>query len=165
MSVEIRPVAVADVDDIAALARLIWNRHYPEIITQQQIDYMLGQRYNAARLREELATSGLWWDQAFIDGRRVGFASTLRAAPGEHKLDKIYVHPDAQRRGVGAALIAHVGARARADGCATLILAVNKQNVKAIAAYEKNGFAIRDAMRVDIGQGFVMDDYLMAKTL
>lgn len=165
MSVEIRPVEAGDVDEISVLARLIWNRHYPGIITQEQIDYMLGQRYAPGRLLEELASPGVWWDQALLDGARAGFAATLRAGPGEHKLDKLYVHPDVQRRGVGGALIAHACERARADGCTALILAVNKQNAKAIAAYRKNGFAIRESVRVDIGSGFVMDDYVMAKGL
>ena len=53
----------------------------------------------------------------------------------------------------------------RAQRCSTLILNVNKNNVQAIRAYEKNGFAIREAVVVDIGGGFVMDDYVMAKPL
>ena len=47
----------------------------------------------------------------------------------------------------------------------TLIPAVNKQNAHAIAAYEKYGFAKREAVRVDIGNGFVMDDFIMARSL
>lgn len=133
--VEIRPVTATEVEAIAQLARLIWNSHYPGIISQAQIDFMLGQRYNAPRLREELQRQDLWWDQAFVDGVRAGFASVQRSGlPGEIKLDKIYVHPELQRRGVGAALIDHVVARGRASGCTTLILAVNKRNDKAIAA-------------------------------
>ena len=46
-----------------------------------------------------------------------------------------------------------------------MILAVNKQNSRAIAAYLKNGFAVREAVRVEIGNGFVMDDFIMAKSL
>jgi RimJ/RimL family protein N-acetyltransferase len=47
----------------------------------------------------------------------------------------------------------------------TLILNVNKQNLRAIRAYERNGFFVREAVVVDIGGGFVMDDYVMAKRL
>jgi ribosomal protein S18 acetylase RimI-like enzyme len=42
---------------------------------------------------------------------------------------------------------------------------VNKQNAQAIAAYRKNGFEVREAVRVEIGNGFVMDDFIMAKSL
>ncbi len=166
MTLEIRPVAPADVDAIAALARLIWQDAYAAIITQAQIDYMLDQRYNAPRLLAELAKPGYWWDQAFVNGERVGFLSCLLTdTPGEIKLDKLYVLPQRQRGGVGGALIARAVAHGWEAGCDTLILAVNKGNARAIAAYEKHGFAVRESVRVDIGGGFVMDDFIMARTI
>lgn len=166
MSVHIRNVHPEEVFAIAALARVVWQAAYPAIITQAQIDYMLAQRYNAPRLLEELGRPDLWWDQAFVGGERIGFASTLlTAVPGEMKLDKLYVHPRSQRQGVGGALLAHVCARARRLGCETLILAVNKHNAPAIAAYAKHGFVVRESVRVEIGRGFVMDDFIMAKSL
>lgn len=165
-TIAINPVTPADTTAIATLARIVWQEAYPAIITQTQIDYMLEQRYNASRLLEELATPSIWWDQICVDGQLAGFASTLLGGTsGEMKLDKLYVDPAHQRLGLGARLIAHVGERALAQGCHTLILAVNKQNERAIAAYRKNGFTVREAVRVEIGNGFVMDDFIMAKSL
>ena len=166
MRCEILPVRPQDAEAIAALARATWQNAYAGIITQAQIDYMLAQRYNAERLLEELATPGIWWDQACVDGQLAAFASTLRTdTPGEMKLDKLYVDPARQRLGLGGRLIGHVSARALAEGCDTLILAVNKRNEQAIAAYRKNGFVVRDSVRVDIGNGFAMDDFIMARAL
>lgn len=164
--IEISPVTPADVDAIARLARSVWQEAYPGIISQQQIDYMLEQRYNPARLLEELATPAICWDQIRVDGALAGFASTQPGnAAGETKLDKLYIDPTRQRLGLGGRLIAHVSARALAQGGHTLLLAVNKQNGRAIAAYRKNGFAVRESVRVEIGNGFVMDDFIMAKSL
>lgn len=70
-----------------------------------------------------------------------------------------------QRHGLGRRLIERVADLARAAGAATLILNVNKRNTQAIRAYERHGFAIRAAVVNDIGNGFVMDDYLMVKSL
>ncbi|HET7776704.1 MAG TPA: GNAT family N-acetyltransferase [Azospira sp.] len=166
MSPNIRPLCREEVGAIAQLARTVWAQAYRDIITPAQIDYMLAQRYCAPRLLEELARPDIWWDQAFVGPRRLGFASTqATAVPGEFKLDKLYVHPEAQRQGVGSALLAHVQQRARARGGKTLILAVNKNNAPAIAAYRKNGFEVRESVCVDIGHGFVMDDFIMAKSL
>ena len=166
MPIEIQPVRAADVSASALLAREIWQSAYAGIISQDQIDYMLAQRYNSERLLAELAQSGLWWDQAFIDGERAGFCSCyLTDQSGEIKLDKVYVHPGRQRSGIGAALIERVLAHGRDHGCHTLVLAVNKQNSKAIAAYEKSGFSVREAVRVDIGGGFVMDDFIMTRSI
>ena len=47
----------------------------------------------------------------------------------------------------------------------TLILAVNKGNQHAIAAYRKQGFAVRESVSVDIADGFVMHDFIMARSL
>lgn len=165
MSIVISPVGTADVEPIVALAHLIWQNTYRGIISQEQIDFMLAQRYDVARLRAELATPDLWWDQIRVDGELVGFASYFALPNGEMKLDKIYVHPQRQRSGLGQRLIEWVAMRARRRGFQTLILAVNKRNRRAVAAYHKHGFAIRDAVCVDIGGGFVMDDFIMAKPL
>jgi GNAT superfamily N-acetyltransferase len=166
MIIQISPVSRADVDAIAALARIVWQDAYPGIITQAQIDYMLEQRYNTLRLLEELAMPNLWWDKATVDGELAAFASTLTTEKADElKLDKLYVDPLQQRLGLGGRLIAHVSERALAQGCTTLILAVNKRNEPAIAAYTKHGFVVRNAVRVDIGNDFVMDDFIMEKSL
>jgi ribosomal protein S18 acetylase RimI-like enzyme len=81
------------------------------------------------------------------------------------KLDKLYVHPDRQRQGYGGALIEHACERARRLGYGAVILAVNKRNTTAIAAYRKYGFEIREGVVKDIGGGFVMDDYIMERKL
>ncbi|WP_153114928.1 GNAT family N-acetyltransferase [Rhodocyclus tenuis] len=167
MSLVITPLVAADIAEVAALARVVWQATYPGIISQAQIDHMLGDRYGRARVANELATPGIWWDVARVDGVLVGFAASLTTLrQGEMKLDKLYVDPAQQRQGIGGALIDTVVARARdVVGCSTLILAVNKQNSRAITAYDKYGFSVRESVRVDIGNGFVMDDFIMARTL
>lgn len=166
MDVQIKPVARADVMPIAALAREIWQAAYLDLIGQGQIDFMLAQRYGARRMMDELARPDIWWRQLLLDGERAGFSSChLDAAKRELKLDKLYVHPRHQRLGLGGRLIADADELARKQGCRTLILCVNKRNAPAIAAYEKHGFSVREPVYIDIGDGYVMDDYLMAKAV
>ena len=99
-----------------------------------------------------------------VGDEMAGFASYfLGEAPGEMKLDKLYVHQRHQRRGYGGMLIEHAAKVACARDCRKLMLAVNKGNRSAIAAYLKHGFRIADAVVKDIGGGFVMDDYIMVK--
>lgn len=164
LNIEIRPVTPPDVPAIAALAREIWQATYPGIITQEQIDFMLEQRYGHERLYDDLEDLHKWLDQAFLDGRRIGFAFS-EIYQGEFKLDKLYIHPEVQRRGVGGLLIGHVAERARREGYPCVILQVNKRNVNAINSYRKYGFEIREATVDDIGHGYVMDDYVMEKKL
>ena len=166
MIVQISAITTSEVQAVAALARLVWQDAYAAIITQAQIDYMLEQRYNAPRLLGELDAPGIQWIKATVDGQMVAFASTLLGpAAREMKVDKLYVAPQWQRRGLGGRLLAHLAERARAQACDTLLLAVNKRNEAAIAAYRKHGFSVREAVCVDIGNDFVMDDFIMVKSL
>ena len=166
MNIQISPATSTDVDAIADLARVVWQDAYPGIITQAQIDYMLEERYNRLRLLDELGMTGIWWDKATVDDDLAAFASTLLTSnPEEMKLDKLYVDPGRQRLGLGGRLIASVAGRALALGCSSLILAVNKRNERAMAAYRKHGFVVREAVRVDIGNDFIMDDFIMVRSL
>ena len=160
-------IVAASADDlpaIAALAEVVWRAHYPGIISDAQIDYMLERMYGLDTLRHELALH-VRYDRAFVGNEFVAFAAHGPAANDELKLHKLYVHPAWQRHGIGSFLLRHVENVARNLGCHAVFLAVNKRNERAIAAYVKNGFVTRESIVDDIGGGFVMDDYVMAKAL
>jgi ribosomal protein S18 acetylase RimI-like enzyme len=164
--VRIAPLASDDIDRVSALAREIWLEHYPGIISVGQIEYMLAQRYEPRVIAEELARAGLWWDKLTVGSELAGFSSYFLAeAPDAVKLDKLYVHARHRRRGCGGMLIARACEIVRREGRRRLVLAVNKHNAAAIAAYRKHGFAITDAIVKEIGGGYVMDDYVMEKTV
>lgn len=162
--VRIEPVTEPDLERLVALAREIWYAHYPAIIGAAQIEYMLDQRYNSQTVRAELRQRGVWWDKLVVGAEMAGFASYfLTPTAGEMKLDKLYIHPRYQRLGYGGRMIERARGVARAHHCSRLVLAVNKNNRPAIDAYLKHGFSVADAVVKDIGGGFVMDDYIMAK--
>ena len=75
------------------------------------------------------AGCALW--VADIDGAIEGFMA-LR----ESYIDRLYVHPQSQRAGIGTALLA----RARELHPAGLELHTHQENTKACAFYEKHGF-------------------------
>ncbi|MFC4159458.1 GNAT family N-acetyltransferase [Chitinimonas lacunae] len=162
---DIRPAQLDDRPAIIALADQIWRAHYPDMISVEQIDYMLAQRYHPEALREQITGPDQWFDLVFVEGELSGFAQYLLKEPGEMKLDKLYLLPSLHGKGYGSRLIHHVKKKAREQGCERLVLSVNKQNQKAIDAYLRNGFRIRESIVVDIGGGFVMDDYVMEKDL
>jgi diamine N-acetyltransferase len=161
-----KPVTESDITTVHALSQQIWYGYYPGIITTEQIDYMLERGYALDALGSFLARHDRGLELAKVDGDLAGFAAWyVTDDPEEAKLDKLYVLQAYQRHGLGGRLIERVAGLARDAGAAMLILNVNKNNVQAIRAYEKWGFAIREAVVVDIGNGFVMDDYVMAKAI
>jgi ribosomal protein S18 acetylase RimI-like enzyme len=164
-AIEIRPVERRDVEALCSLAREIWREHYPAIIGSDQTEYMLAQRYEPDLVAAELGRDDIRWVAACDGDTLVGFASYHLPTAGELKIDKLYVHPARQRRGVGGMLIEDACELARTHGRAAVTLAVNKHNHSAIGAYRKHGFEIREAVVKEIGGGFVMDDYVMVKKL
>ncbi|MBI1842508.1 MAG: GNAT family N-acetyltransferase [Verrucomicrobia bacterium] len=162
-----RQASLRDLPLIRRLAREIWLAHYPGILSMDQTEYMLARMYALDVLREEMASGGVcFFLREGQGGDALGFASVGPTAKrGESKLHKLYVQPSAQGRGHGYALLETAAAQARSQGSDSLSLCVNKRNEQAVAAYLRYGFTIRESIKVDIGGGYVMDDYVMAKTL
>jgi GNAT superfamily N-acetyltransferase len=151
-----------DLAGISALAGEIWRAHYPGIISIEQIEYMLARMYSMAALREDVAARGIRYDRLLMNDDFLGFAAYGPDPDSEAvKLHKLYLK--AKFHGLGSLLLRHCEHEARALGAPRLVLAVNKRNAKAIAAYERNGFAIAQSIVTEIGAGFVMDDYVMEK--
>ena len=161
---EIVRATEADLTAVSKLAGIIWRACYPGIITHAQIDYMLARMYALDTMHEEIRAQGIRYALLLVDGKPGGFASYGPASePDVIKLHKLYLLPELHGRGLGSRLLQHCEQEIRATGARRLILSVNKRNAKAIAAYRRNGFVIADSVVTDIGGGFVMDDYIMAK--
>lgn len=136
------------------------------MISMAQIDYMLAGRYTPEKLHRYLDSPDCWMDLLKVSGVPAGYCSyALTENPGEMKLQELYLLPEHQGRGLGGRMLRHVEAAARSRGCRFLSLTVNKGNAGSIAIYRKAGFLVREEAVFDIGKGFVMDDYVMAKTL
>lgn len=153
-----------DIDAVSALARTVWQATYLPLISQAQIDAMLADRYAPQRIREQLDDPRHAWWVARQSQALAGFAHAMLDGAG-CKLDKLYVHPTRQRRGIGAALLQEITGWARAQQARRLWLQVNRGNTQAIRAYEKYGFHIVESRVFDIGNGFVMDDHVMEREL
>jgi ribosomal protein S18 acetylase RimI-like enzyme len=162
---EIVPATCGDLELIKDLATSIWNHHYPGIITQEQIDYMLAQDYAIERLQQDLK-DGICIDRLLVEGRLIGFSAygpTSRS--DEIKLHKLYVDQSVHGKGFGSKLLMHCESNVKSRGYQKIILQVNKNNTRAIKAYERNDYYLQESVVVDIGAGFVMDDFIMAKIL
>jgi diamine N-acetyltransferase len=165
-TLQIRRADLADVASVIALAHEIWHRHYPGIVTAEQIDYMLERGYSPAALAPFVTDPTRGLALAERAAQPLGFAAWYPPVePATMKLDKLYVLPQLHGQGIGRMLIEHVAAAARRAGCTTLTLNVNRNNTTAIGAYERCGFQIVRSGDFPIGNGFVMEDYIMARPL
>jgi ribosomal protein S18 acetylase RimI-like enzyme len=151
---------------IGELARRIWRASFPGMITDEQIEYMLAQRYSPEAMREAAATGRLTYEVLRVDGEPLAFAAHgPREGSSEFKLQQLYVHPEWQGRGLGGYLLDHLESIAREQGRTSMVLTVNRRNQRARAVYERRGYSVRSEVEIEIGNGFVMDDYVMEKRL
>ena len=145
------------------LARRIWQECYASILSSAQIEYMLEQRYNEPLLREQLRQKKTHWDVLYVNEQMVGFSHYFLTPVGSMKLDKLYLLDEARGQGFGRRFLARIEAKMRSLRVQHLELAVNRANGQAQAAYQQWGFIQSGALQIDIGGGFVMDDFLMTK--
>ena len=155
----------SDIDLLIPLAYRIWHAHYPGIITPEQIDYMLDRGYTRQVILDEISNQGVIWLTIKTGGTMIGFAALGPYAPDTMKLHKLYLLPEYHGAGIGARALAEVEQIARDSAAAALVLNVNRHNPKAIRAYERAGWHVAETVVVDIGNGFVMDDFVMTKQL
>jgi RimJ/RimL family protein N-acetyltransferase len=169
-----------DAEQIGRLASDIWREVYPGIVTMDQIQYMLRQMYAPEVIRSEIEQQGIRYLFFRILGAQEGFAAygNCGAMPIDNcrscsdsndavMLHKLYLHPRRHGAGHGSRmlqLVEHDIAK-EMPSARRIILRVNKENHKAIRAYERNGYQVAGTICSDIGEGFVMDDYWMTKAL
>jgi len=86
------------------------------------------------------------------EGTVVGFVTVLGDGP-VRELEDLFVDPEAQRRGIGAELVADAVSRARADGATRLEVTGNPH---AAAFYARVGFERDGEVRTELGPGIRM---------
>jgi ribosomal protein S18 acetylase RimI-like enzyme len=151
-----------DIPLIKDLATRIWREHYPGIISPEQIEYMLEKMYSHDVILGEIAEQEYRYVLALSDNEPVGFIAYVNE-PAKHavKISRLYILPSLHAKGIGRQMLDYAKKDALRIGARTISLFVNKNNAKAIMAYERFGFAKSGEVVTDIGKGFVMDDFRM----
>ena len=160
----IRFASSEDLPLVEQLAREIWPETYREILSPEQLAYMLELIYSQAALNRQFNTEKQTFLLAYLHEMPAGFASYSPVEPGVYKLHKIYVHPAVQGKGVGKSIIEFVAEELRRKPATTLLLNVNRYN-KAKIFYEKLGFKVIREEDIDIGNNYYMNDYVMSYKL
>ena len=146
---------------VANLANAIWSLAYAAILSKEQLDYMLDKFYNLEALQKQLENGQVFYLAQNENQEFVGFvAYEINCEPNKTKIHKIYVLPETQGTGIGKQLFDLVKTKAQENQQTAIFLNVNKYN-KAQKFYQKLGFIITKEEVIDIGNGYVMDDYVM----
>jgi diamine N-acetyltransferase len=161
---QVRQATVKDIPLIRELTFAIWPQTYALLLTKEQIDYMLEMMYSAASLQKQIEEDGCTFIMVYDDNEPVAFASYNEIKPQTWKLNKIYILPTQQGKGMGKFIINYIIDIIKPHNAKALQLQVNRFN-KAKGFYEKLGFTIIETADFDIGNGYVMNDYVMELVL
>ena len=98
--------------------------------------------------------------------KNIGYLSytTILESNGALHLNKIYLVPQQQGKGLGKEMLQFAESAVKELGATALELNVNKYN-QALHFYNHNGYTLKEEAVIDIGNGFVMDDFILIKNL
>lgn len=154
------------IPNIQAVAAATWPVTFQHILSPEQIRYMLEMMYSTASLSKQMNQLQHRFLLAQEQDKTLGYISfeTSYRQQSTTKVHKIYILPEAQGRGIGRQLLDAVATLALQSGSTTLTLNVNRDNA-ATAFYQKIGFRIVGQENIDIGQGYLMEDYILEKEI
>ena len=152
--------------EIRAIADEVWPIAYGSILSEEQLEYMMEMMYSLESLQSQVNSKKHHFILAKENDVTLGFASyefnyseTIKT-----KIHKIYILSSQQGKGIGRKLIYFIEKEAKKHHQKAMLLNVNKYNV-AKDFYKKIGFTIDHEEVIDIGNGYVMDDYVMQKLI
>ena len=162
---QIRKAALEDFQIINDLAIKTWHIAYDKILSPEQLNYMLEMMYSLEAITEQISVKGHHFLLLSEGDSYLGFGSyELNYLSGVTKLHKLYVLPETQGKGAGKLLIQKIEEAAAKNGNDKVILNVNRYNT-AVEFYLKNGYVKAGEEDINIGKGYLMEDFIMEKNL
>ena len=149
------------------LAVPTWKAAYCEILTDEQMGYMLAMMYSENSLKRQMSEGHVFFI-ALYDDVPSGFISFRESEKNIFIIEKLYILPQMQGVGAGRYLVekAEEHIRENNDDAGDLLIELNvNRNNKAVQFYERLGFHIAREVDEDIGKGFYKNDYIMQKKL
>jgi len=161
-----KEASVIDIPIIQEIAYKTWPETFGSILSKEQIKFMLEMMYSKDALIEQIEVKNHKFILASVDNAFYGYVSYELNYKNfsKTKIHKLYILPTTQGSGIGKYLINEVSKIALANNNSSLLLNVKRDN-KAVGFYKKIGFEIISNEDIDIGNGFLLEDYVMEKKL
>ena len=162
----IRIAGKEDFPIIQEIAANAWPEAFKEILSGEQIEFMMEMMYSNASLEKQISEQNHLYILSYtLYGNKVlhtGYASYEINFNNSNltKLHKLYLLPQFKGKGIAKAILSHVKTMAFGKSNRGVVLNVNRNN-PAISFYNSQGFKIIDSVDIPIGNGFFMEDYIM----
>ncbi len=153
-----------DLHLLADTAQGIWREYFPGIITDEQIEYMIGKFQSFDAMSEQIHAFGYRYFFVAEEENILGYIGVHEEEKALF-LSKLYLKKEYRGRGYFSGMLAFCENLAREKSLSSLYLTVNRGNSHSVQVYEAKGFRTIREQVADIGAGYVMDDYVMEKKL
>jgi GNAT superfamily N-acetyltransferase len=147
------------IEQVATMADAIWHECFSSILSEEQINYMLEKFQSYAAITEQIET-GYQYFLVILDMETIGYFGICKQQDGSMFLSKLYLQAEHRGKGHTSQVFQFIREKALQRRSNRIWLTVNKQNQQAIAVYEHLGMQRVREQATDIGEGFVMDDYV-----
>lgn len=151
---------VNDLGELAELAAEIWNEYWVDLLSKEQIAYMIEKFQSKSAMEEQVKNENYTYFHITSRDRIIGYTG-LCVKEDYLFISKFYIKKEFRNKGFGGRAFELMMKYAQMSNRYKLRLTVNKNNKKTILTYTNWGFRKIDSVVVDIGNGFVMDDYIM----
>ena len=135
MNLKLVPASPADAALIHDLAHRIWWAHYPGIVSDGQIEYMLERGYSVPALQQQMAEGQQFWLlRQNNEAEALGYiAVAALETPGHYFIHKFYIDNTQRGRGIGREAFAQL--LEQYPQAQKIRLFVNRLNFKSINFY------------------------------
>lgn len=155
--------SIADIKIVSQLAHQIWHEHFTDIIGKKQVNYMLDKFQSEKAIKQQIAEGYQYY--IINQGKAPLGYTAIVIEENQLMISKLYTLKKIRGKSIGKALLNFIESQAEENEVSELWLTVNKNNRSTINWYKRQGFQIKEAAQFDIGNGFIMDDYIMDKKL
>lgn len=150
----------SEIHEIAILANEIWHQHFIPIIGEAQVDYMLEKFQSYPAIKSQIETDGYEYFQIYSGHTMVGYTG-VHQEDGALFLSKLYIKKEFRGQHLATKTLEYLIGLCNERELKKIWLTCNKYNANTLAVYDHLGFSITDEQVADIGNGFVMDDYIL----
>ncbi len=162
MNFSIRKAETNDCTLIRELASQIWGPTYQSILSQEQLDYMFEMMYSVEHIKQQMTEFKHQYFIVYMGDRPVGYLSIEKESDNNYIFQKIYSLPELRGKGIGRYMIEQGISYLKTVHPLpfTIELYVNREN-PAVGFYEHIGMKKTATRDHDIGNGYLMNDYIM----
>lgn len=146
--------------ELCNLAKEIWNEYSIRFISQEQIDYMLEKFQSEQSIKGQVNFQKYRYFFLEEDGENIGYFA-IQHKKNELFLSKVYIKKDFRGKGYFRKAFNNAITKLAIElELPKITLTVNKYNLPSVCIYENMGFNRVDSIETDIGDGYIMDDYV-----